>query len=49
PMQLFMTPLEELMRRNGQQIQIYLRIELKLRISLETQPSATTVINLAGV
>ncbi|HEV7635949.1 MAG TPA: MBL fold metallo-hydrolase [Bradyrhizobium sp.] len=49
PMHRFMTPLDEFMRRIGQQFEIDLRSERTLRISRETLPGAPTVIILAGV
>lgn len=49
PMHRFMTPLEEFMRRIGQQFTIEVRGERTLRISRETLPSTPTVIILDGV
>jgi L-ascorbate metabolism protein UlaG (beta-lactamase superfamily) len=49
PMHRFMTPLEEFMRRIGQDFAIDRRTERTLRISRETLPSAPTVIILDGV
>jgi hypothetical protein len=48
-MHRFMTPLDEFMRRIGQQFEIDLRSERTLRISRETLPGAPTVIILGGV
>jgi len=44
-----MTPLDEFMRRIGQQFEIDMRTERTLRISRETLPSAPTVTILDGV
>jgi L-ascorbate metabolism protein UlaG (beta-lactamase superfamily) len=49
PMHRFMTPLDEFMRRIGQQFEIDMRNERTLRISRESLPSAPTVIILDGV
>jgi L-ascorbate metabolism protein UlaG (beta-lactamase superfamily) len=49
PMHRFMTPLDEFMRRIGQQFEIDVRNERTLRISRELLPSAPTVIILDGV
>jgi L-ascorbate metabolism protein UlaG (beta-lactamase superfamily) len=49
PMHRFMTPLDEFMRRIGQQFAIDVRTERTLRISRETLPTAPTVIILQGV
>jgi L-ascorbate metabolism protein UlaG (beta-lactamase superfamily) len=49
PMHRFMTPLDEFMRRIGQQFEIDMRTERTLRISRESLPSAPTVIILDGV
>jgi L-ascorbate metabolism protein UlaG (beta-lactamase superfamily) len=49
PMHRFMTPLDDFMRRIGQQFAIDVRAERTLRISRETLPSAPTVIILQGV
>jgi L-ascorbate metabolism protein UlaG (beta-lactamase superfamily) len=49
PMHRFMTPLDDFMRRIGQQFAIDVRTERTLRISRETLPSAPTVIILQGV
>jgi L-ascorbate metabolism protein UlaG (beta-lactamase superfamily) len=49
PMHRFMTPLDEFMRRIGQQFAIDMRSERTLRISRESLPSAPTVIILDGV
>src|SRR3954451_4432724 len=49
PMHRFMTPLDEFMRRIGQQFAIDQRIERTLTISRETLPGTPTVIILQGV
>jgi len=49
PMHRFMTPLDEFMRRIGQQFAIDVRSERTLRISRESLPGAPTVIILDGV
>ncbi|MDB5518549.1 MAG: hypothetical protein JWQ17_5307 [Tardiphaga sp.] len=49
PMHRFMTPLDEFLRKIGQDFVIDQRIERTLRISRETLPSAPTVIVLDGV
>jgi L-ascorbate metabolism protein UlaG (beta-lactamase superfamily) len=49
PMHRFMTPLDEFMRRIGQQFEIDVRTERTLRISRETLPGTPTVIILEGV
>jgi L-ascorbate metabolism protein UlaG (beta-lactamase superfamily) len=49
PMHRFATPLEEFMRRIGQQFEIDVRTERSLKISRETLPGAPTVIILDGV
>jgi L-ascorbate metabolism protein UlaG (beta-lactamase superfamily) len=49
PMHRFMTPLEEFMRKIGQDFTIDRRTERTLRISRETLPSTPTVIILEGV
>jgi L-ascorbate metabolism protein UlaG (beta-lactamase superfamily) len=49
PMHRFMTPLDEFMRRIGQQFEIDVRTERTLRISRASLPSAPTVIILDGV
>jgi L-ascorbate metabolism protein UlaG (beta-lactamase superfamily) len=49
PMHRFMTPLDEFMRRIGQQFEIDRRSERTLKISRETLPAAPTVIILDGV
>jgi hypothetical protein len=49
PMHRFMTPLDDFMRRIGQQFAIDVRSERTLRISRESLPSAPTVIILDGV
>ena len=49
PMHRFMTPLEDFMRKIGQQFAIDVRSERTLRISRETLPAAPTVIILDGV
>src|SRR6476661_1472193 len=49
PMHRFMTPLDDFMRRIGQQFEIDRRTERTLRISRETLPAAPTVIILEGV
>ena len=49
PMHRFMTPLDEFMRRIGQQFEIDQRTERTLKISRERLPSIPTVIILEGV
>ncbi|THD59950.1 MAG: Zn-dependent hydrolase [Bradyrhizobium sp.] len=49
PMHRFMTPLDEFMRRIGEQFAIDVRTERTLRISRETLPGTPTVIILDGV
>ncbi|HVX74587.1 MAG TPA: MBL fold metallo-hydrolase [Bradyrhizobium sp.] len=49
PMHRFATPLEEFMRRIGQQFKIDVRTERTLRISRDTLPDTPTVIILEGV
>ena len=49
PMHRFMTPLDEFMRRIGQDFAIDQRTERTLTISRRTLPSAPTVIILDGV
>ena len=49
PMHRFATPLEEFMRRIGQQFAIDVRSERTLRISRDSLPSTPTVIILDGV
>jgi len=49
PMHRFATPLEEFMRRIGQQFEIDVRTERTLKISRETLPGTPTVIILDGV
>src|SRR6202789_2335293 len=49
PMHRFATPLDEFMRRIGQEFEIDQRTERTLRISRETLPQAPTVIILRGV
>jgi L-ascorbate metabolism protein UlaG (beta-lactamase superfamily) len=49
PMHRFMTPLDDFMRRIGQQFEIDVRTERTLRISRASLPSAPTVIILDGV
>jgi L-ascorbate metabolism protein UlaG (beta-lactamase superfamily) len=49
PMHRFMTPLDEFMRKIGQQFAIDVRTERTLQISLESLPGAPTVIILDGV
>jgi len=49
PMHRFATPLDEFMRRIGQQFEIEERAERSLTISKETLPQAPTVIILRGV
>jgi L-ascorbate metabolism protein UlaG (beta-lactamase superfamily) len=49
PMHRFMTPLDDFMRRIGQQFAIDVRTGRTLRISRETLPAAPTVIILQGV
>jgi hypothetical protein len=48
-MHRFMTPLDEFMRKIGQQFAIDTRTERTLTISKETLPSTPTVIILRGV
>jgi hypothetical protein len=48
-MHRFMTPLDEFMRRIGQQFEIDRRTERTLRISRESLPGTPTVIILNGV
>jgi hypothetical protein len=48
-MHRFMTPLDEFMRRIGQQFAIDVRTERILNISRETLPGTPTVIILDGV
>jgi hypothetical protein len=48
-MHRFMTPLDEFMRRIGQQFAIDSRSERTLTISRETLPGTPTVIILQGV
>jgi hypothetical protein len=48
-MHRFATPLDEFMRRIGQQFEIDERTERTLRISRETLPGTPTVIILGGV
>jgi hypothetical protein len=45
----FMTPLDEFMRRIGQQFEIDRRIERSLKISRDSLPGTLTVIILDGV
>jgi len=49
PMHRFMTPLDEFMRRIGQQFEIDVRTERTLRISRGSLPGTPTVIILDGV
>ncbi len=49
PMHRFATPLEEFMRKIGQQFEIDRRAERTLKMSRETLPSTPTVIILDGV
>jgi L-ascorbate metabolism protein UlaG (beta-lactamase superfamily) len=49
PMHRFMTPLDEFMRRIGQQFEIDVRTERTLKISRDSLPGAPTVIILDGV
>jgi L-ascorbate metabolism protein UlaG (beta-lactamase superfamily) len=49
PMHRFMTPLDEFMRRIGEQFAIDMRTERTLNISRETLPGTPTVIILDGV
>lgn len=49
PMHRFATPLDEFMRRIGQQFEIDVRTERTLRISKDLLPSTPTVIILDGV
>lgn len=49
PMHRFMTPLDEFMRRIGQQFEIDVRTERTLRISRDSLPDRPTVIILDGV
>ena len=49
PMHRFATPLEEFIRRIGQQFKIDVRTERTLRISRDTLPDTPTVIILEGV
>ena len=49
PMHRFMTPLDEFMRRIGQQFAIDVRTERTLRISRDSLPGTPTVIILEGV
>jgi len=49
PMHRFATPLDEFMRRIGQQFEIDVRAERSLKISRETLPGTPTVIILDGV
>jgi L-ascorbate metabolism protein UlaG (beta-lactamase superfamily) len=49
PMHRFMTPLDEFMRRIGQQFAIDMRTERSLQISRQTLPATPTVIILRGV
>ena len=49
PMHRFMTPLDEFMRRIGQQFAIDMRTERTLTISQQTLPATPTVIILRGV
>jgi L-ascorbate metabolism protein UlaG (beta-lactamase superfamily) len=49
PMHRFATPLDDFMRRIGQQFEIDMRVGRTLRISRESLPAAPTVIILDGV
>jgi hypothetical protein len=49
PMHRFATPLDEFMRRIGQQFEIDVHTERTLRISRDTLPDTPTVIILKGV
>ncbi len=49
PMHRFATPLEEFMRRIGQQFEIDVRTERTLKISRDLLPGTPTVIILDGV
>lgn len=49
PMHRFMTPLDDFMRRIGQQFEIDMRTARTLKISRDSLPSAPTVIILDGV
>jgi L-ascorbate metabolism protein UlaG (beta-lactamase superfamily) len=49
PMHRFMTPLDEFMRRIGQQFEIDVRTERTLTISRDSLPGTPTVIILDGV
>jgi L-ascorbate metabolism protein UlaG (beta-lactamase superfamily) len=49
PMHRFATPLDDFMRRIGQQFEIDVRPERSLRISRDSLPRAPTVIILDGV
>ena len=49
PMHRFMTPLDDFMRRIGQQFEIDVRSERTLKISRDSLPGAPTVIILEGV
>jgi len=49
PMHRFMTPLDDFMRRIGQQFEIDMRSERTLKISRDSLPATPTVIILEGV
>ena len=49
PMHRFMTPLDEFMRRIGQQFEIDMRSERSLWVSRDSLPGTPTVIILEGV
>jgi L-ascorbate metabolism protein UlaG (beta-lactamase superfamily) len=49
PMHRFATPLDEFMRKVGQQFEIDQRSERSFRISRDTLPGTPTVIILSGV
>jgi L-ascorbate metabolism protein UlaG (beta-lactamase superfamily) len=49
PMHRFMTPLDDFMRRIGQQFEIDMRTERTLKTSRDSLPSVPTVIILDGV
>ena len=46
---IFMTPLDDFMRRIGQQFEIDMRSERTLKISRDSLPKVPTVIILEGV
>jgi len=49
PMHRFMTPLDDFMRKIGQQFEIDMRSERTLKMSRDALPSTPTVIILDGV